>query len=341
MTHSFLIDRLYIVDISDIAISSITFLTHKEKLILRRNITSVEDLLSINIEDISKIVGRIFRSAVWNARETVAFAKKSEHLMQGMNIKATRLDEEAYPELLKEINDPPYALFYRGDISILSSETVAVVGTRKICRECAEETISFAHEASENGLVVVSGLANGVDTYAHRGAMLTEKDTGTTVAVLPCGIDSIVPVGNKMLSSNILKTGGCILSEYSPGTPAEYWRYVHRNRIIAGLCDGVVVTQAPPGSGALITVDFALDYNRDVMFHKSCFCEEAKQTDNKVNKMLEMLPKEKYKKQSKRTISRYIAEGAPIIANYCEYSKNLERNCRKVNSSEPTQLEFF
>src|SRR5574344_905448 len=264
-----------------LAIAQISFLSLKEKIILRKNLDSLDKLALMSMEDISQVVGRVVQSTCWSGKQTAAEAKKSAYIMEKMGIRAVLYDEAEYPALLREIFNPPFMLFYRGDVSVLAKQCVSVVGTRKICRECAQAAFSFAKDAALDGLTVVSGLAYGTDTYAHKGALAANeagKVAGTTAAILPCGIDTVVPSANKVLAGHILKTGGCIASEYIPGASSEPWRFVQRNRIIAGLSPATVVIQAPPGSGALITAQFATEENRDLFFHTSGKCGEALRT---------------------------------------------------------------
>ena len=159
-------------------------------------------------------------------------------------------EDAEYPELLRNIAEPPFLLYCHGNVSVLGERSVSVVGTRRISPRGRKSAHDFAYEACLNGCGVVSGLAYGADGYAHRGAVdafyehHSDKELtalGKTIAVLPGGIDEIVPQGNKFLAEKILKSGGCIVSEYEPGVPSENWRFVARNRIIAGLSPAVVV----------------------------------------------------------------------------------------------------
>ena len=123
-----------------------------------------------------------------------------------------------------------------------------------------EKAYEFASVFAENNIPVVSGLAYGIDSAAHRGAV----EAGRSVAVLPSGIDSIYPRGNSSLAGRIMDRGGLLVSEYPPESKAVKWHFPQRNRIISALSRGVVIVEAPEKSGALITVDFALQQNRDV-----------------------------------------------------------------------------
>jgi DNA processing protein len=130
---------------------------------------------------------------------------------------------------------------------------------------CKRAAWRLGRDLAASGVVVVSGLARGIDGQAHRGAL----EAGLTVAVFGCGIDQISPSGHLGLARKIAASGGTLVSEYGPGEPAFGYRFVERNRIISGLARSVVVVQAPARSGALLTADFALDQGRDVVVHEA------------------------------------------------------------------------
>ncbi len=303
----------------DIALSSLTFLTLKEKFLLKKNIDRIERLVVLSIEDISFLIKRpLGKKVSWDGKELLRQSRLAQSIIEGQGISACFYGQEAYPSLLKEIVNPPFCIYYRGDIDCLAKDCVSIVGTRNVCRKAAEATLEFARAAATDNLTVISGNANGVDSFAHRGALSSGKEA-STVAVLPCGIDTIVPAGHKAMLAQVIRTGGAILSEYIPGTPAEKWRFVQRNRLIAALSPATVVMQAPTGSGALITASFALDYNRDVMFHACAFCEEAQAIEARTVERLKSLNSGKVV----RSCASYIDSGAPVIADYGEYKKAL------------------
>jgi len=167
-----------------------------------------------------------------------------------------------FPPLLRAIHDPPPGLFLRGDSEpeILARPAVAIVGARASSGYGASVARSLARELAAAGLVVVSGLARGIDAEAHRGAL--EAD-GTTVAVLGCGIDRDYPAAHAELARRVAGAG-LIVSEYAPGVEPAPWRFPARNRIVAGLCPATVVVEARERSGALITADLALEEGREV-----------------------------------------------------------------------------
>jgi DNA processing protein len=167
-----------------------------------------------------------------------------------------------FAPLLRAIHDPPAGLFLRGDADpeLLGRPAVAVVGARASSGYGASVARSLGRELAAGGLVVVSGLARGIDSEAHRGAL---EAGGTTVAVLGCGIDRDYPAAHAELARRIAR-GGLIVSEYAPGVEPAPWRFPARNRIVAGLCAATVVVEARERSGALITADLALEEGREV-----------------------------------------------------------------------------
>ena len=166
------------------------------------------------------------------------------------------------PELLRQIHDPPRTLFLRGSASadVLEQAAVAIVGARACSPYGSQVARMLGRELAAAGLVIISGLARGVDGEAHRGAL--EAD-GITVAVLGCGIDRDYPAAHAELARRICERG-LIVSEYEAGVEPAPWRFPARNRIIAGLAAATVIVEARERSGALITADFALEDGREV-----------------------------------------------------------------------------
>jgi DNA processing protein len=170
--------------------------------------------------------------------------------------------DRGFPALLRAIHDPPPGLFLRGEeeTTLLARPAVAIVGARACSAYGRQIARSLGRELAAAGLVVVSGLARGVDAEAHRGAL---EASGATVAVLGCGIDRDYPAANRELARQVAATG-LVVSEYAPGVEPAPWRFPARNRIVAGLCAATVVVEARERSGALITADFALEEGREV-----------------------------------------------------------------------------
>lgn len=171
------------------------------------------------------------------------------------------LEDRDYPPVLKEIFAPPPVLFTLGSHAPLQRHAVGVVGTRRPTRYGEKAAAMVTSELARHGLVIVSGLARGIDTIAHETCLAEE---GTTTAVLGCGIDRIYPTQNKELAEHILSSGGCIVSEFAPGIFPEARNFPRRNRIISGLSSGVVVVEAGRKSGGLITANYAVQQSREV-----------------------------------------------------------------------------
>jgi DNA processing protein len=167
-----------------------------------------------------------------------------------------------YPSLLAAIHDPPGRLYLRGEgsVEMLSRPAAAVVGTRSCSSYGAQVARRLGRELAEAGVTVISGLARGIDSEAHRGAL---EAGGPTVAVLGCGIDRDYPRAHAALAGRIAEVG-LLVSEYEPGVEPAPWRFPARNRIIAGLAGVTVIVEARARSGALITADFALEEGREV-----------------------------------------------------------------------------
>ena len=204
--------------ILSLSIARITFLSFDEKKNLEKNLDSPAQLALMSIDDISKITGRQIKSKLWNGNENLRMAKRALHYCNAYGIKILHNEDFDYPELLRQIDDPPFLLFCGGDIKILAEKSLSLVGTIRLTPTGKNAAFSFAHDAVCNGCNVISGLAYGADSFAHKGALSAIFDRmeagqaldgcGKTIAVLPSAIDNIVPSSNKVLAANILKTGG-------------------------------------------------------------------------------------------------------------------------------------
>ena len=178
-------------------------------------------------------------------------------------IRCLRRRDPSFPTLLAAIHDPPPRFYLRGaaDVALLDRPAIALVGARACSSYGRSVTRSLARDLAAAGLVVVSGMARGIDGEAHRGALDAD---GVTVAVLGCGVDRDYPAAHSELARRICDTG-LVVSEYEPGVEPAPWRFPARNRIIAGLCLATLVIEARERSGALITADFALEEGREVL----------------------------------------------------------------------------
>jgi len=172
-----------------------------------------------------------------------------------------RLGHAEYPPLLAEISDPPACIWTRGDRRALTGISVAIIGARAATHEGLIAARDIATDLARAGVVVVSGLARGVDSAAHSGAL---EGGGQTIAVLGTGIDRVYPAEHGDLAERIAASG-LLVTEFPPGSPPEAWHFPRRNRIISGLSKAIVVVEAREKSGSLITARLAADQGRDVM----------------------------------------------------------------------------
>lgn len=177
--------------------------------------------------------------------------------------KTLTLNDPSYPALLRTISDPPKQLFVQGPLeALMAKQRLAVVGSRKVTPYGREITTQLAGAVSKRGVVIVSGLALGIDSLAHLAAL---DNGGLTIAVLPGPVDTVYPRSHQQLAQRILQSGGALVSEYPAGTSVRKYHFIARNRLIAGLSDATLVTEAVLKSGSLHTVRFALEQGRDVL----------------------------------------------------------------------------
>jgi len=202
--------------------------------------------------------------------------------LERLEIGALTITDEHYPTLLKQIFDPPAVLFYRGDLAAFTLPSLAVVGTRAATAYGRRVTSELVGELAQAGLCIISGLAYGIDTEAHRAAL---EVGGTTIAVLAGGLDDMYPAANRSLGERIITERGLLLSEYPPQTASLKQNFPYRNRIIAGLARGTLVIEAAPGSGALLTAKHTLEANREVFAVPGSIFSETSQGTNELLKL--------------------------------------------------------
>lgn len=181
-----------------------------------------------------------------------------------MYVNKLTMQDSAYPSILRDIDGAPQQLFYRGadPSEWLSRPRVAIVGSRAVSAYGKQVTAQLARDLAERGVVIISGLALGVDGIAHQACL---DAGGTTVAVLAGGVDKVYPATHTALGNRILGQGGTIMSEQPEGTPGLKPYFIARNRIVAGLADALLITEAAEKSGTLHTARFALEQGRDVL----------------------------------------------------------------------------
>lgn len=212
-----------------------------------------DDLLSVEGIGINRMKN-IKEFSLWEEVE------KQVKVIEQREIKAVCFAETAYPEMLREIEDAPIVLYVRGNIEPQDRYAVAVVGSRKLTHYGASVAEDISGELASMGFTVVSGMARGIDSLAHRAAL---KAGGRTFAVLGSGLDIPYPPENRTLMDKIAGSG-CVITEFPPGTAPDKENFPKRNRIISGLSLGVLVVEATSESGALITARCAIDQGREV-----------------------------------------------------------------------------
>jgi len=178
-----------------------------------------------------------------------------------MKIKRISPQDQDYLRIVDTIAKPPKRLYFIGEVPEKRQISVAIVGSRKPTAYGKEVTYKFAYELAKRGIIIVSGLALGVDSIAHRATL---DAGGKTIAILANGVDIIYPASHKRLADDIINNGGAIISEYEPGTEARPYQFLERNRIVSGLADAVIITEAAIKSGTISTATHALEQGREV-----------------------------------------------------------------------------
>ena len=181
--------------------------------------------------------------------------------LEKQGIKCVTIKSKDYPQSLRNIKCPPLVLYAKGDVKLLNSTCVAIVGTRRASRYGKDVTEKFSKALASSGVTIVSGLADGVDTFAHTACL---EAKGKTIAVLGSGINEIYPATNTNLANKIINDGGLIISEYKPNEKPQTYYFPVRNRIIAGLSKAVLITEATEKSGSMHTKNYALEYGREL-----------------------------------------------------------------------------
>jgi DNA processing protein len=229
---------------------------------LLKQFGTVERVMGASIHELTKVKGIGNRTAESIARTRDNFNSDKElELASKLGVWLLTLDDKRYPPALKSIYDPPPVLYVKGDFKRSDSLAAAIVGSRRCSNYGMEQSSRFSHFLSGAGFTVVSGMARGIDTAAHRGAI---SAGGRTIAVQGCGLKNIFPPENQKLFQSISENGACISElplEYEPLSE----NFPARNRIIAGLSIGIIVIEAALRSGALLTAKAALAYDREVM----------------------------------------------------------------------------
>lgn len=230
-----------------------------EKLI--KEFGSAKNAWKSDPKEFGEVVGNSLISKFETFRKEFDIEKFEEKLVK-QKISYVCLFEKSYPTRLKSIKNPPIILYSKGKFDLSSEQKIlAIVGTRKITSYGKSVTEMFAGKLAESGLIIISGLAIGVDSIAHTACL---DARGITVAVLGNGVDICFPRENQKVYDRIVSEGGAIISEYPPGQEPIVGSFPARNRIVAGMSDGVLVTEGAADSGSLITANFGLEFGRKV-----------------------------------------------------------------------------
>ena len=225
---------------------------------LLRAFGSPERVLDASRASVEAIVGRVPAERLAARDRTREDATRAWLETPGHRLVAW--DDPEYPRLLLELADPPVALYALGRVDLLAREAIAIVGSRQATPQGAEDAGAFARTLGEAGFTIVSGMAQGIDAAAHRGALATAS---STIAVTGTGPDRVYPASHRDLAHRIAEHG-LVVTEFAPGTPPLKANFPRRNRVISGLARGVLVVEAAPGSGSLITARCAVEQGREV-----------------------------------------------------------------------------
>lgn len=242
-------------------LASIEGLGPVKKFALLNKFETVKRIYNATEKEILKVDGmsdKIVQN-MQKAKDAKLLEKYEKYILKN-DIKIINISDDNYPAKLKNIYAPPITIFAKGDISLLNSKSIAIVGSREPSKYGIYVAEKFSTELSKEGITIISGLAKGIDTFAHIGAL---SSFGKTIAVLGSGIDVVYPKENAKYYREISEKG-LIISEYIVGTAPESKNFPQRNRIISGLSDGVLVVEARKNSGTMITTDFALEQGKEL-----------------------------------------------------------------------------
>ena len=248
---------------------------------------SLTDGMACNVDNIINIIqkaGAIDKKIKpFSVKEIEKAIKEADEIIEKsakQDIKIVTYFDKEYPQRLKNITDPPTVLYYKGDISCFNRmNAVAIIGTREPTEYGIKIARNLGSSFGKRNYIVVSGLALGCDSFGHEGCL---DEGGKTFAVMPCGLDEVYPAKNKSLANKILEKGGGLISEYPINTRVYKSSFVERDRLQSGLCDGVVVVETGETGGTLHTVEYALEYKRELACysHPKIYLKEPKTFGN-------------------------------------------------------------
>ncbi len=250
-------------------------------------------------------------------------------------IKAVGFDEPSYPEMLREIEDAPVVIYTKGEIQPQDRYAVAIVGSRKPTDYGTSVAENISEELASMGITIVSGMARGIDSLSHKGAL---RAGGRTIAVLGSGLDVPYPPENKVLMDKI-ESSGCVISEFPPGTPPDKENFPRRNRVISGLSLGILVIEATSDSGSLITARYALEQGREVFAVPGNITASTSKGTNELIKRGAVLT---------RKAEDIIEELAPVLKGFIRSKDKVkievtdeEKNLCNLLSGEPKQIDII
>ncbi|QDO99886.1 DNA-processing protein DprA [Thalassotalea sp. PS06] len=242
-----------------LALHTLTGITTQQKLLLTEKY-SIQQLFTLDSSELSSL-GLSYRQA---SGLSVNQLNQAEHILEQceqLGISCVAYSDSDYPVLLQQIPDPPLLLFVQGNPDLLKTPQVAIVGPRMASYSAVDHAKEFAQGLIEAGFTITSGMALGIDSAAHQGAL---RCHGNTIAVVATGLEQVYPKRNRPLATQILENNGAIVSEYVPGTPPRAGHFPKRNRIITGLSLATLVIEAALKSGSLISARLAMEQNREV-----------------------------------------------------------------------------
>ncbi len=244
-------------------LTTFDFMSYKKAKLLIDNYESLEEVFC-NLSNHKSELLKIFDESEYNElknNNNFLYVDRLINNYEQLKIKIVTIRSNTYPELLQEISSPPILLYCKGDINLLNSECLGVVGSRRCTKYGTTVGAQIVKDVSSSNITIVSGLAEGIDTVAHKSCL---EVNGKTIAVLGSGLLSIFPTSNINLANQIVEKGGLLVSEYKPNEPALNFHFPIRNRIIAGLSKAIFVVEANEKSGSMHTKNYALEYNREV-----------------------------------------------------------------------------
>lgn len=244
-------------------LSSFEYMSYKKAKFILDNFENLEDFFD-NIRSYKNKLISTFESEEINDlcdNNNLVYIDRVIDNYDKLGIDVVTLRSENYPALLKEISSPPIMLYCKGNLDLLNSDCLGVVGTRRATKYGKDFGSKIIKDVASENITIVSGLADGIDTMAHKSCLEVK---GKTIAVLAGGLLSIYPSNNIGLAEDIVRNNGLLISEYKPNEQAVTYHFPIRNRIIAGLSKGVFVVEATEKSGSMYTKNYALDYNREV-----------------------------------------------------------------------------